>query len=405
MKNILLCLLSLGCAAAFSPASRAAITVGARDNVQIGGFFSQGYVQSSGNNYPFTSRSGSDEFREMAANVSTSLGSRMRVGAQLFAQRFGPYGDDKVLLDWAVIDYNFRQELGVRAGRVKLPKSLYSEALDLDVVRPFVLLPSALYSPILRDFSASFDGAMLYGAIEAGRSSFDYKVYYGDIPMKPEQGVSDFFNNTGLFAFPAGVTSMNMDHVAGASLFWNTPVAGLKVGAVYTYFRHVRGSGRLAFAPAFIPVAPVDVGGQRYAYKTVSAEYITGAWTLAAEFQRTTDFFTVLSPLLPPDYAHNGSDAWYVSAARRLNRRCEIGGSFSAQKNLYPAPGTPRPRRLMHDSALCVRFDVNDHVLVKLEGHYVDGTMGLINTPRLPNPPALRKDTTVFWAAKTTLSF
>ena len=57
-------------------------------------------------------------------------------------------------LDWAVADYNFRQEFGIRVGRVKYPKGLYGEALDLDVIRPFVFLPMSVYNPVLRDFSA-----------------------------------------------------------------------------------------------------------------------------------------------------------------------------------------------------------------------------------------------------------
>lgn len=403
MKIRYIQLLSLGCAAAFCAPASAAITVGARDNIQVGGFFSQGYLKSNGNNYPVTAAQGTDEFREMGLNVSTSLGAKLRLGAQVFSERFGPYGDDKVLLDWAVVDYNVRQEFGVRAGRVKLPKSLYSESLDLDVVRPFVLLPNSIYNPILRDFSASFDGGMVYGNISAGRGSFDYKVYYGDIPMKPEQGVADFFNNAGIFAFPAGVTKMGMDHVAGASLFWNTPLAGLKVGYVHTYFRHVSGHGRFAFAPAFIPVAPVEARGNRYAYNTVSAEYVRNDWTFAAEFQRTRDTFSVFTTLAPVDVSGNGTDAWYVSAARRLNRRFEVGGYYSFMKNVYAAATTPKSRRESGDWALSVRFDLNDSVLFKIEGHFVDGTMGFMNTPRLPNPS--RRDTTTLWAAKTTLSF
>jgi hypothetical protein len=35
----------------------------------------------------------------------------------------------------------------------------------------------------------------------------------------------------------------------------------------------------------------------------------------------------------------------------------------------------------------------------------VDGNMGLVNSPRTPNPAALRRDTTTLFAAKTTLSF
>ena len=393
-------ILSLGCAAAFGPLSQAAVTVGARDNVQIGGFFSQGYVKSDQNNYPMTAKDGTDEFREMAVNATTTVGAHFRLGAQVFAQRFGPYGDDKVLLDWAVADYNFSQAFGVRVGRVKLPKSLYSDVIDLDVVRPFVFLPSSLYSPILRDFSSSFDGAMVYGNLAVGQGSFDYKVFYGDIPMKPDQGAADFFNQTSVFKFPAGVTKLGMDYVTGSSLYYTTPIAGLRFGVSYMYFRHIQGAGTFAHAPV-----PITTIGDRYEYKTVSAEYITGSWTFAAEFQRNTDVFRSLTPISPPMVTPSAVDGWYVSVARRLNRSFEVGTYYSFQKSPTVASTLPKARRQSSDIAISLRYDVSDHLLFKIEGNYFDGQMGMINTPRMPNPLASRKDTTTFWSAKTTLSF
>lgn len=288
---------------------------------------------------------------------------------------------------------------------MKFPKGLYGEALDLDVVRPFVFLPLGLYNPVLRDFSASFDGAMAYGALDLGRfGALDYKAFGGDIPMDPEQGVADFFNTTGLFAAP-GVTRMGMDYVTGVQLMWSTPVSGLRLGASYSFFRHVQGVGRFAYAPSFIPEAPVTVTGDRYAYTMLSAEYLVSNWTFAAEWQRTEDTFLVENTLAPASTSRNGSDAWYVSAARRLPGGFEVGAYYSHQRNLHAAPSTPRERRQIGDWALSVRFDLNDHVLFKLEGHHVDGTMGLFNTPRVPNPPAGRESRFAYFAAKTTLSF
>jgi hypothetical protein len=194
------------------------------------GSFSQGYIDTDGNNYPFAIDGGTADFREAAINVSTTVGARLRVGAQAFAQRLGNYGDDKVKLDWAVADYNVRQEFGVRVGRVKYPKGLYGEALDLDVIRPFVFLPAALYNPVVRDFNSSFNGGMVYGTINAGKGgSVDYKAFYGDIPMNPEQGVADFFNTTSLYAAPGVSESGHGQPPSALHLVWNTPVNGSEV--------------------------------------------------------------------------------------------------------------------------------------------------------------------------------
>lgn len=380
----------------------AAVTVGARDQIQLGGFFSQGYLYSSENNYPTASKDGTWDFREMAVNVSTTFGSHLRVGAQAFAQSFGQIGDDKVILDWAVADYNVSSYLGVRAGRIKYPKGLYGEALDLDVVRPFVFLPNAVYNPILRDFSASFDGAMIYGSASLGASSLDYKAFYGDIPISPRKGVAEFYNDAGLYA-ASGVTRLEMDSVLGGQLAWNTPLSGLKL--VYSFSRYEN----LSSDGPFVAFAPANLHSnfERFDWHTASIEFVTGDWVFATEWQRADgpSFQYSAAPVLPLVEGTAGWDGWYVSAARRLNDRFEVGAYYGEVTSLYSTRPSSDPSTFQHDAAVSVRFDLNEHVLFKLEAHYIEGTYQTFDTARIPNPSAGLSDDNVVLAAKTTLSF
>ena len=59
---------------AFAGLACGAIPIG-NSNVQIGGFLSQGYITSDGNNYPFEDKDGSFDFREMGVNASTTVGA------------------------------------------------------------------------------------------------------------------------------------------------------------------------------------------------------------------------------------------------------------------------------------------------------------------------------------------
>ncbi|HWA26277.1 MAG TPA: hypothetical protein VG734_11480 [Lacunisphaera sp.] len=384
-----------------APHARAAISVGARDNVQIGGFFSQGWLYSSNNNYPTANQGGTWDFREMAVNVSTTFGSHLRVGGQAFAQSFGELGGDKVILDWAVADYNFSPAFGLRAGRVKYPKGLYGEALDLDVVRPYVFLPGAVYSPVMRDFNASFDGAMVYGTLSAGRNSFDYKLFYGDIPMKASMGVAEFYNNAGLYT-SAGATALDMDSVQGGQLTWNTPISGLKAGVSYSKYTNLGTDGKFVAVPSLNLHSNIP----GFSWKTLSAEYSRGDWVFAAEWQRAYGSFGYSAPPVVTDPGSPvGWDGWYVSASRRLNARFEVGSYYGFLKNRYPGSTTASAQKRQIDYALSLRVDLNEHVLVKLEGHYFDGTYQTFNTPRIPNPSATRKNTNSLLAVKTTLSF
>lgn len=380
------------------PATRAAVTIG-QSNVQIGGFFSQGWLYSSDNNYPTTAKGGTWDFREMAVNVSTTFGDHLRVGAQGFAQRLGALGEDKVILDWAVLDYNVRQEFGLRVGRVKYPKGLYGEALDLDVVRPYIFLPGAVYSPILRDFSASFDGAMIYGTLNAGGGSVDYKLFYGDIPMSPAKGVAEFYNNSGLYG-GAGTSALDMDSVSGGQLVWNTPVSGLKLAYSYSAYRNLQTDGPFAAFPA----ANLRSNFGTFDWHTASAEYSWGDWIFAAEWQRSGgEIRYAAPPVLPTVIDDSGWTGWYVAASRRLNAKFELGAYYGDLRERWVT--NPTARNYQKDVAFSVRYDVNENVLIKAEVHRLDGTYQTFNTVRIPNPPATRQDQNTVFAVKTTLSF
>ncbi len=386
--------------ASLLPHARASITLG-NDRTQVGGFYSQGWLYSSDNNHPTANKGGTWDFREMAINVSTTVGSRLRVGGQLFAQRLGELGEDKVVLDWAVADYNFHPALGLRVGRVKYPKGLYGEALDLDVVRPYVFLPGAVYNPVMRDFNASFNGGMLYGNVAVGGGSIDYKAFYGDIPMKPSMGVAEFYNNAGLYT-GEGATALDMDSVLGGQLTWNTPISGLKVGYSYSHYTNLSTDGKFVAMPTLNMHSNIS----RFSWNTLSAEYLVGDWVFAAEWQRSEgDFGYSAPPAVTAPASPVGWDGWYVAASRRLNARFEVGAYYGFLKDRFASATTPDAQKHQADYALSLRFDVNEHVLVKIEGHYLDGTYQTFNTTRIPNPPATRSNTNTLLAVKTTLSF
>ncbi|MGH8020003.1 MAG: hypothetical protein ACREIA_17335 [Opitutaceae bacterium] len=139
------------------------------NEIQLSGFLSQGFIHSSDNDYLGTESSDGDfDMREYAISGTRRFGSKWRVGAQVFGQRLGRFGHDTPTLDWAIVGYNMRQEFGVRVGRVKMPRGLYNEALDLDIARVQTILPQSVYDARLRDFNASVDGGMFYGNLTFG---------------------------------------------------------------------------------------------------------------------------------------------------------------------------------------------------------------------------------------------
>lgn len=395
------CLVLLGASAA-----SAAVTW---KGVQFGGFASQGYLVNTGDNdYLGDTSDGTFDFREYAVNASYSRGE-WRLGAQVFGQKLGEYGDDKLRLDWATIDYQPKQWLGLRAGRVKMPRGLYNEALDVDSVRPFVLLPQSVYDARLRDFNASVDGGMAFGNLGLGRfGSLDYRVFFGDIPMKTDSGANDYFNND----VPYPNVKIGMEAAFGGSLFWNTPMQGLRAGYSYSGFKDF-GADRLVSMefPDFGLIEFIMYRTtERYDRHLLSAEYVTGDWVFAAEVgKETADFLIGLPGEVPTGVLAVDNIYGYVSAARRVNAWLELGAYYSyskdTQESVNIVGGLEFPDLKQHDFAVSARFDLRENLLFKVEAHYMDGAGKIFDTPAKPQPLASRDTSWTLFAAKMTVWF
>ena len=398
LRHSLACLALVTCSATLASA---AVTW---HDIQFGGFASQGFIANTGNNdYLGETSKGTFDFREYAVNSSYSTG-QFRVGAQAFGQKLGDYGDDKIKLDWATIDYQPAQWFGLRVGRVKTPRGLYNEALDVDSVRPFVLLPQSVYDARLRDFNSAFNGGMLFGNVGIGHAgSLDYRAYYGDIPLSTSSGASDYFNNDA----PIPNAYIGMDYTVGGSLFWNTPVQGLRTGYSFTRYNNF-GAGRSAPAggPPGAPNLIIDRTTPNYDRHLLSVEYIKGDWTFAGEAGEDTATYTLA---LPSNVAGNGNTQdftakyAYISAARRFTPRFEAGSYVSYSYDVITGIAPMNLKQL--DYALSAHFDINDHLLVKAEVHYMDGSGKLFNTATHAQPIEGRDNSWVLFAVKTTLSF
>ncbi|MDR3457679.1 MAG: hypothetical protein P4N60_09550 [Verrucomicrobiae bacterium] len=368
--------------------------------VDLHGFASQGYIYNSGhNNYlGGYSSDGSPDFREYGINASVAY-NKWRVGAQFFGQKLGPYGDDQIKLDWGNVDYQATQWFGVRAGRVKTPRGLYNETLDLDSTRTFALLPQSVYDARLRDFNSSFDGGMIYGNIEMKKlGSLDYRAYVGSISLSPLSGASDYFNND----IPYPNTKIGMDATYGGSLFWNTPVQGLKVGYSVQMFNNFNALRTVS------PTSSLWRGTSLYLRQTISAEYTRDKWVFAAEAGRDSANYWVQG--FGNDFQNYDSYYGYVSATRQITDKFSLGTyfSYSDQMEKCPpyAPFNTDDRQ--GDLALAGCYNFTSYLLAKLEIHYMNGSGMLFNTPTgaTANQPRNTRDNS--WAmivAKVTLSF
>jgi len=357
-------------------ASASALEVG---GFEIHGWASQGFVQSTEKNpYPVKGAGeGSFRFNEYAINVSKQLTDNLHVGIQLFGQDRGYYGNDKPQIDWAYADYRAFDWLGIRVGKVKMPHGLYNETRDNDMLRTFIFLPQGVYNDLRRDTINSQLGGAIYGTIPAGKmGSFSYVAEVGNILISSpnDSGLAAQVKAQGL---ASDVSDIDTSTTYAGKLDWQTPVEGLRIVGTASLITTMTANGTVpnnfpvpGYAGTTQPAVAKD-----WARHVLSTEYTRGDLVLALEYEQIR---LKLQPFFGPS-SLSTPETYYVSATYRFNDFFELGAYYSAyyyDKNDHHKgnPAYSENNAWQKDLTLTTRFDINKHVVLKFEGHLINGT-------------------------------
>ncbi len=371
------------------------------NTIDIHGFLSQGYMQSSGNNIFADTLDGTFQFNEFGLNFSTDLSERLHVGLQLFARDLGDFGNSDINFDWAYADYRWKDWLGLRAGRIKNAFGLHLETLDFDMLRTYVFLPQALYPEVMRDLYVGVNGIGAYGFMPLGRmGDVTYQVAYGAMGVDID----------GTFALVmesevnAGLIDVTDKPVLFTHVEWMPPLDGLRI------------TGSRAQTALHLRYAATDEGatpGAEFTQIMDDMIHITGGVEFARErltFLAEYAYKEASVVQLDGDVDIGRDAGYYAGLAYRLTERWEIGTYYSAHyddlddrdgKKFEEYRGLPRHYKWQKDWTLATRFDVNDHWLVKAEIHLIDGSALLF---RQHNPEGDERESALF-AVKTTYNF
>jgi hypothetical protein len=350
-------------------------------------FLSQGYVRTTGNNYLFeNTMHGTFDFTEVAVNLTEPLTDRLRMGVQLFARNLGGQpGTYQVDIDWAYLDYHFKDWLGFRAGRLKVPFGLYNEVDEIDSAHIPVLLPQSVYPLLNRDLLLAQTGVELYGYVRLGRAgALDYRLYGGTLTadVTPPKGFS--------------LAQFQVPYLGGARLLWEVPIDGLRVGGSV---QALRLDEDLSFSTQGGGTAAYDLNIP-FVLWLASAEYAAHDWVIAGEYGRwRADVETNLAPTTTTT-----NSRYYLMAAYHL-RSWFTPGLYYAGLEPHLSAGATGNAKYQHDLAATLRFDVNVHWLFKLEGHYISGTADLDSTLNGGVPLSKLAGNWCMLLAKTTVYF
>ncbi len=404
------------------------------DDLHINGFVSQGYLNTTKNDYLVPrSTNGTAEFTEAAITFSANPMDRLRIGVQFMARNFGSAGHGQVQLDWAFGDYRFKDELGFRAGRVKLPFGFYNEGRDVDMLRTSVFLPQSVYNEKMRDLLLAYEGIGAYGSLNLGQGGeLDYHAYGGTLNVSDAtKGIwDDTTRATAQVAalilglaidqengWVPGTTEVGYRNatnsevtfpwVWGGSLVWKTPLEGLRLGASFMNGRfHYQGdlhfdvvepepdSARYSLTASVDETTNID-------YVTVaSAEYTHGNLIFVAEYS---------GEKIGPDK----SNGWYGLGGYRVSDLFSLAGYYSVSYGrsndksgeAYQSLGLPDYYAWLKDFTVSTRFDLTSFWLLKFEYHFLNG-VEQTNSP--PIVEAFNEPLAKNWGmltAKTTFAF
>jgi hypothetical protein len=356
-------------------------------SLEVHGFVSQGAMISTGNNYLTKSERGSLEFAELGVNFQSQLTDRLRVGFQLFTRDLGPIGNYQMRADWFNLDYRWRDWLGVRAGRIKVPFGLYNDVSDIDAARVWVLQPQSFYPTSNREYLLAQTGVEVYGYVDLRRAgALDYRAYLGTI----------FVDVSGT----PTIRSLDSPYIVGSRLIWETPVQGLRLAGSAQALR-------LDFQYLLDPTMPAVFVGFDVVLGAASVEFVRRDLVLAAEVAEWRVVVDEADLFVLPGTKHvTVSQHGYVSATYHVAPWLWPGAYYSV---LFPdernATFTGPSKDMQHDVAATLRFDLNAHWILKLEAHYLHGTAAL-NPAMNDNTPLdnLTRDWALF-LAKTTAYF
>ena len=342
------------------------------EQVQIHGFVSQGYLKS--NHYDYLSaetEDGTFEFNEFGFNISSNLAERLRLGMQVLARDLGDSGNDDLTMDWAFMDYRYRNWLGGRFGKFKRAYGLYNQVRDIDVARNSVFLPLSVYNEEYRTYQQALKGISVYGTLPGG---FDYQVQYGTSDSG-EDANSEMHDDSYVL-----------------HLEWKPPLEGLRLVGTYDEL-----GSSFTFAQDDVEMT-FDTGLKDW---VVGAEYIWGDLICAAEYHELTFDFN------SGDITLKGQH-YYGLVNYRFTDWLALGASYAVtygdkddkDGQKFENNGRPKALAWAKDLALSARFDMNEYWLVKLEGHWINGLNSVSNYDE-ENP----SEDGVLFAAKLTASF
>lgn len=272
--------------AAATLACAPALAVQLGDQVEVHGYGSQDYVQTSDNSYLGADSKGSWDNNFLGIVGAYSLNDKSKLWAQLETSN-----NEGTNFTWFFVDYQLSDSVSLHAGRVKFPSGLYNETIDAK----FLQLSSI--EPVIYQSGAD----MVHDAYTGIGVDYDHALGKGRILMQAYGGQN---------YDPENDPALHDRAMFGARVTYTTPIDGLRFMVSYN-------NGQVEL---------VGTGSTVNEWRVIgSVDYKSDGWDVKSEYAK--------HGFIGPD-----TNAWYVQAGKTLADKWTPFARYESA-NLDPSQG------------------------------------------------------------------
>lgn len=346
------------------------------DTVQVHGFATQGYLNSTGNNNVFGNSnqdSGTFGFREVGLNASIQLRPNLMISAQGLHRHAGQ-GSQDIRLDYGLIDYKAysgeNSQFGIRLGRIKNPLGFYNETRDVAHTRPSIMLPQSIYFDRTRNLAMAADGGHVYGETRTSKGDFFYQFGVAmPIVSGPPTTEAALLGSD-----RAGHLTSDVSYIGRGIYEYDGGRVRLGVSGAQTNVGYNPGADALrAGAIQFTPIV-------------FSAQYNAERWSLTSEYAIRHVEYSKFG-VAAFDSINMTGESYYFQGIYRFTPKWEGVIRYDAlYTNRADRSGkdyhathltTPTYSRYAKDVTTGIRWNVTPAFMLAAEHHYVNGTAWL----------------------------
>jgi hypothetical protein len=349
------------------------------DTVQVHGFATQGYLNSTGNNNVFGNSSqdgGTFGFREVGLNASIQLRPDLLISAQGLHRHAG-YGSQDIRLDYGLIDYKAysseNSQFGIRLGRIKNPFGFYNETRDVAHTRPSIMLPQSIYFDRTRNLAMAADGGHVYGETRTSKGDFFYQFGVAmPIVSGPPTTEAALLGSD-----RSGHLTSDVSYIGRGIYEYDGGRVRLAVSGAQT---------NVGYSPGAAFPSDVRAGAIQFTPIVFSAQYNAERWSLTSEYAIRHVEYSKFG-VAAFDSINMTGESYYFQGIYRFtpkwegvirydalytNRADRSGKDYAAAH-----PTGTSYSRFAKDITSGIRWNVTPSFMLAAEHHYVNGTAWL----------------------------